>query len=88
LARGRWHRCAGMRRRDPIGKNQALSADRARALAATFRRLGVAIPIFYAGFGEDRSEVPTADNVAEPIDRRARTIVAVNPPDLGGWQEL
>ena len=52
--------------------NDALSAKRARVVAAAMRIRGVAADIIKArGFGEDFLEVRTADGVAEPKNRRA-----------------
>ena len=49
----------------PSAKNRKLSLDRARAIAQYFKKHGVALPIAYAGFGEDVLKVPTKDNVDE-----------------------
>ena len=49
----------------PDAKNRKLSLDRARAIAAYFRKKGLTIPIAFAGFGEDVLKVKTADSVDE-----------------------
>jgi len=55
----------------PAGKNLALSLDRARAIAAYFRRKRLALPIVYAGFGEQVLKVSTPDETDERRNRRA-----------------
>ncbi len=76
---------------DTVGdaqRNRTLAEARARSLALALRQLGVTIPIWYAGFGEAHLAVPTADEVDEPRNRRARYILAVNDPEEGEWHEL
>ena len=80
---------------DTVGsrdKNQKLSVDRARSIAAYFRKKGLTIKVSYEGFGEDRQKVPTADETDEPANRRADyTLSAEAPPSLGQtfrWKEV
>lgn len=70
------------------GSNQALSEARALAIARWFRQRGVRVPIHYAGAGESRLLIPTADEVDEPENRRVEYIVAVEPPSGIVWQKL
>src|SRR5678815_5586096 len=59
---------------DTVGNpthNFKLSQDRARSIAAWFRKRGVKIPISYEGFGETSLAVKTADNIDEVKNRRA-----------------
>jgi outer membrane protein OmpA-like peptidoglycan-associated protein len=82
----------------PHGKNQKLSLDRARAIAAYFRKKGLALPIAYAGYGEGVPKVKTADNVDERANRRADYVLGPAggaPPFRGpylkaraAWQQL
>jgi outer membrane protein OmpA-like peptidoglycan-associated protein len=82
----------------PDGKNRKLSLDRARAIASYFRRKGLALPIAFAGFGEDVLKVKTADNVDERANRRADYVIgpASGAPPFKGpylkaratWQQL
>lgn len=82
----------------PGDKNRKLSLGRARAIAAYFRKKGVALPIAFAGFGEDVLKVKTADGVDERANRRADYVIgpaAGAPPFKGpylkaraGWQQL
>jgi outer membrane protein OmpA-like peptidoglycan-associated protein len=70
---------------DTVGSpahNFKLSQDRARAIAAWFRKRGVKIPISYEGFGETSLAVKTADNVDEVKNRRADYILSDGPPTL------
>lgn len=87
---------------DTVGtsaKNRKLSLDRARAIAAYFRRKGITIPIAFAGFGEEVLKVQTADGVDERANRRADYVLgpadAAAPPFRGpylkvraAWQQL
>ena len=80
---------------DTVGKaadNARLSRKRAEAIARYFWTNGIGIPIFYAGFGENGLAVPTADEVDEPKNRRARYILTNTRPriDMGGrsWKRL
>jgi outer membrane protein OmpA-like peptidoglycan-associated protein len=82
----------------PSAKNRQLSLARARAIAAYFRAHGIALPIAYAGFGEDVLKVKTRDEVDEPANRRADYVIgpAGGAPPFGGaylkanasWHEL
>ena len=60
--------------------NAKLSTARARAIGEAFRRLGVRLPIRYAGFGEGGQLVKTGDSVDEPKNRRATYVVANASP--------
>jgi outer membrane protein OmpA-like peptidoglycan-associated protein len=82
----------------PDAKNRKLSLDRARAIAAYFKKKGLALPIAFAGFGEDVLKVKTADNVDERANRRADYVLgpASGAPPFKGpylkarasWQQL
>jgi outer membrane protein OmpA-like peptidoglycan-associated protein len=68
---------------DTVGSashNLKLSQDRARSIAAWFRKRGVKLPISYEGFGETSPEVKTADNVDEPRNRRVDYVLSDGPP--------
>ena len=68
---------------DTVGSpthNFKLSQDRARSIAAWFRKRGVKIPISYEGFGETSLAVKTADNIDEIKNRRADYILSDGPP--------
>jgi outer membrane protein OmpA-like peptidoglycan-associated protein len=70
---------------DTVGSpthNFKLSQDRARSIAAWFRKRGVKIPISYEGFGETTPVVKTADNVDEIRNRRADYVLSDGPPTL------
>lgn len=70
---------------DTVGSpthNFKLSQDRARSIAAWFRKRGVKIPISYEGFGETSLAVKTADNVDEVKNRRADYVLSDGPPTL------
>lgn len=84
---------------DTVGasaKNRKLSLDRARAIAGYFRKHGIALPIAFAGFGEDVLKVKTADNTDERANRRVDYVLGPDggaPPFKGpylrakvGWQ--
>jgi len=86
---------------DTVGteaKNRTLSLARARAIATYFRRKGLAIPIAYAGFGEDVLKVKTPQETDAPANRRADYVIgptAAPPPFKGpylkaraGWNRL
>ena len=81
---------------DTVGQpadNRSLSNRRARAIAEYLRDRGVAVPIFFQGFGEAALEVQTPDNVNEARNRRARYVVANSAPsgkDFPGrnWRRL
>jgi outer membrane protein OmpA-like peptidoglycan-associated protein len=82
----------------PAGKNLALSQGRAHAIAAYFRRKGLALPIVYAGFGEQVPRVATPDETDERRNRRADYVIAPRgaPPPFKGpylkarvsWKQL
>lgn len=82
----------------PSAKNRTLSLARARAIASYFRQHGIAIPIVFAGFGEDVLKVKTADEVDERANRRADYILGpgAGAPPFGGaytkaradWKQL
>jgi len=68
---------------DTVGSsssNLKLSQDRARSIAAWFRKRGVKLPISYEGFGETSLAVKTADNVDEVKNRRADYVLSDGPP--------
>lgn len=68
---------------DSVGSaasNMTLSRNRARAIAAWFRKEGLKIPIFYQGFGESVLAVQTPDETDEPRNRRALYILASQVP--------
>ena len=70
---------------DTVGSpshNFKLSQDRARSIAAWFRKRGVKIPISYDGFGETSLVVKTADNTDEVKNRRADYVLSDGPPTL------
>jgi outer membrane protein OmpA-like peptidoglycan-associated protein len=72
----------------PSDKNRTLSVNRARAIGAYFRKKGLAIPIAFAGYGEDVLKVKTADNVDERANRRADYVLgpaAGQPPFKGPY---
>lgn len=70
----------------PGAKNRALSLARARAIAAYFRAHGLAVPIAYAGFGEDVPRVATPDETDARANRRADYVLgpAAGAPPFGG----
>ena len=82
----------------PDGKNRKLSLDRARSIAAYYRKKGLTLPIAFAGYGEDVLKVKTADNVDERANRRADYVLgpASGAPPFRGpylkaraaWQQL
>lgn len=82
----------------PSPKNRTLSLARARAIAAYFRRKGLALPIAFAGFGEDVLKVKTPDETDERANRRADYVIAPRgaPPPFRGpylqahaaWKQL
>jgi len=86
---------------DTVGssaKNRKLSLDRARAIATYFRKKGIALPIMYAGFGEDVLAKPTPDGTDEPVNRRVDYVLGPDgaPPPFKGpylrvradWKQL
>jgi len=82
----------------PGAKNRTLSLDRARAIAVYFRRKGVALPVAFAGYGEQVLKVKTADETDERRNRRADYVIAPRgaPPPFKGpylkaqvaWKQL
>ena len=82
----------------PNDKNRKLSLDRARAIAAYFRKKGLKVPIAFAGFGEEVPKVKTPDNTDERANRRADYVLGpagAPPPFKGpyfkakaGWQSI
>lgn len=86
---------------DTVGtgaRNRTLSLERARAIATWFRRKGLAIPIAFAGFGEDVLKVKTSQETDAPANRRADYVIGPTgapPPFKGpylkarvGWHRL
>jgi outer membrane protein OmpA-like peptidoglycan-associated protein len=70
---------------DTVGKtdsNRELSLQRARSIAAYFRKHGARLPIFYEGFGEQAPLRVTKDETDEPANRRAEYIISVDDPAL------
>lgn len=68
---------------DTVGSatdNLALSQRRARAIAQYFKTMGLEVPVFYAGFGEEGLAVTTEDEVDEAKNRRARYILTNTAP--------
>ena len=82
----------------PSAQNRRLSLDRARTIATYFRRHGLALPIAFAGFGEDVLKVKTRDDTDERANRRADYVIAPvgAPPPFKGpylkahadWKQL
>src|SRR5215510_2554296 len=70
----------------PSTRNRTLSLDRARAIAAYFRRKGLALPIAFAGFGEQVLKRQTPDETDERVNRRADYVIAPRgaPPPFKG----
>jgi outer membrane protein OmpA-like peptidoglycan-associated protein len=66
----------------PTDSNRELSLQRARSIAAYFRKNGARLPIYYEGFGEQAPHKPTPDETAEPANRRAEYIISVDDPTL------
>ncbi|HVK89401.1 MAG TPA: OmpA family protein [Kofleriaceae bacterium] len=86
---------------DTVGnnaKNRKLSLDRARSIAAYFRKQGLALPIAFEGFGEEVLKVKTPDNTDERANRRVDYVIGPlgGTPPFGGaylkakaaWKEL
>jgi outer membrane protein OmpA-like peptidoglycan-associated protein len=68
---------------DTVGSKSAnldLSEQRARSIAAWFRKKGVSAPIYYQGFGEDVLAVATPDETREARNRRAIYVLSAGPP--------
>lgn len=76
------------------GHNQALSEQRAKAIAAWFKSHGFPGEIFYQGYGEGDLAVETPDGTDEPRNRRAAYILAARSPEAQGgsgdygWSKL
>ena len=72
---------------DTVGdaaRNEALSLERAKAIASWFDRAGFPGDIYYSGLGERDPAVVTADSVDEVQNRRAVYTLAASAPDLNG----
>ncbi len=70
---------------DTVGtteSNRELSLQRARSIAAYFRKHGAQLPIYYEGFGEQAPHKVTKDETDEPANRRAEYIISVDDPVL------
>lgn len=68
---------------DTVGdkaSNRALSASRAASIAGWFRKRGLRIPIYYAGYGEEVLAKPTPDETEEQANRRAKYILSSHTP--------
>jgi outer membrane protein OmpA-like peptidoglycan-associated protein len=68
---------------DTVGSkssNLILSEKRARSIALAFRKLGLNIPVYYQGFGENVLKKATKDEVDEPLNRRAIYILSSQSP--------
>jgi len=77
---------------DP-GKNQALSQNRAKAIAKYFYDQGFWAEIYYSGMGERGLRVETGDSVDEVRNRRALYLIELQKPAAGGaipgsWKRL
>jgi outer membrane protein OmpA-like peptidoglycan-associated protein len=70
------------------GSNVVLSKNRARAIAAWFRKSGLKVPVFAAGFGESQLAVPTPDDTDEQKNRRADYVLSNQPPGQAAWEGL
>ena len=75
------------------GSNLKLSQDRARSIAAWFRKRGVRLPISFEGFGETSLAVRTADNVDEVRNRRVDYVLSDGPPNYSAgfrpsWKKI
>lgn len=74
--------------------NMKLSRARARAIARWFKKKGLRIDVYYQGFGESVLAKKTADNVPEPLNRRALYVLGNAPPPRsaqipgGSWKKL
>ncbi len=82
---------------DTVGtaaNNQALSDRRARAIGRWFRKRGFTRPIHFQGFGESALAVATADETAEPANRRSLYVLAAQVPPVSehlpatAWKRL
>ncbi len=74
--------------------NMMLSRRRAEAIADWFVQAGFGGEVWYQGFGETGNLIATADEVAEPHNRRAAYVVSAQPPPrsaqmpAGDWKRL
>jgi outer membrane protein OmpA-like peptidoglycan-associated protein len=81
---------------DTVGStesNRTLSLNRARSIAAWFRRRGLGISAYYEGFGEQLLRVGTRDETAEERNRRVQYILSRQDPTLTApwtpkWRKL
>jgi len=70
---------------DTVGNpssNLVLSEKRARAIAKSFHKLGLKIPIYYQGFGESVLKKNTKDEVNEVMNRRAIYVLSSQSPGI------
>lgn len=68
---------------DTVGSaasNLKLSLNRAKAIAAWFKKNGLQIPTYYRGAGENSLAVPTPDETPNEQNRRAVYILSNRPP--------
>jgi outer membrane protein OmpA-like peptidoglycan-associated protein len=68
---------------DTVGSsdyNLRLSTRRAQSIASWFRKQGLKIPMAYDGMGEKSLKLKTADEVAEPSNRRVDYMLSIEPP--------
>lgn len=68
---------------DTVGSsdyNLRLSNRRAQSIARWFRKQGLKIPMAYDGMGEKALKLKTADEVAEPSNRRVDYMLSIEPP--------
>jgi outer membrane protein OmpA-like peptidoglycan-associated protein len=82
---------------DTVGSKESnleLSERRARSIGNAFSGLGLKIPIYYQGFGEEALAVATPDETPEERNRRAMYILSDHTPALttggvpGTWKQL
>ena len=81
---------------DTVGStesNRNLSLNRARSIAAWFRRRGIGISVYYEGFGEQLLRVGTRDETDEPRNRRVQYLISRDDPTLTApwtprWRKL
>lgn len=66
----------------PKDSNLTLSLNRARSIGGYFRKKGLSIPVYYAGFGEDALLVGTPDETDELKNRRAQYIISIDDPTM------
>lgn len=75
------------------GSNRVLSNNRARSIGSWFRSNGLAMPMFYHGYGEDVLAKPTPDETPEQANRRVLFVFAAASPTGSSfpqatWQPL